>query len=422
MKKSGIERLAVSTETPAPFQLPPMAWPVERARRDGWYFYQPVVRPGTTASRVESEEFGEMLMFGSYSYLGLLGHPHIEEAAIDAIRRFSTGSHGVRLLAGSLPIHAELEQAIAEFKGCEAAAVFSSGFLANLSAITALVGRGDLVFTDKLDHASIIDGCRLSGATVVRLQHNNMDDLELKLSQADPTRNRLVIADAVFSMDGDVYDLPGASRICRRHGALLMLDEAHSIGVLGRTGRGIEEHFGLGPDAYDIKMGTFSKAIPSCGGYVAADSSTTDVIKHNGRGYVYSASLPAAQAGAALGALEVMADETWRYEALRGNIEEFRYQLLNEGVACAGGPTPIMPVICGDNETAFAVAHECQLRGVFVQAIPAPVVPSGTARLRCCVTAVQTSGELQRGARVIADACRKFDAVAVRQAGEVFHG
>jgi len=389
MKKSGTESLAVNTETPAPFQLPPMAWPVERARRDGWYFYQPVVRHGTTASRVESEEFGEMLMFGSYSYLGLLGHPHIEEAAIDAIRRFSTGSHGVRLLAGSLPIHAELEQAIAGFKGCEAAAVFSSGFLANLSAITALVGRGDLVFTDKLDHASIIDGCRLSGATVVRLQHNDMGDLELKLSQADPTRNRLVIADAVFSMDGDVYDLPSASRICRRHGALLMLDEAHSIGVLGRTGRGIEEHFGLGPDAYDIKMGT---------------------------------SLPAAQAGAALGALEVMADETWRYEALRGNIEEFRYQLLNEGVACAGGPTPIMPVICGDNDTAFAVAHECQLRGVFVQAIPAPVVPSGTARLRCCVTAVQTSGELQRGARVIADACRKLDAVAVRQAGEVFHG
>jgi len=246
-----------------------------------------------------------------------------------------------------------------------------------------------------------------------------MDDLERKLAHADPDRNRLVIADAVFSMDGDVYDLPAASRICRRHGALLMLDEAHSIGVLGRTGRGIEEHFGLGPEASDIKMGTFSKAIPGCGGYVAADRRIIDVIKHNGRGYIYSAALPPAQAGAALGALAVMAEEGWRFGALRRNIAAFRAHLRERGVDCAADPTPIVPVICGDDETAFAVARACQLRGVFVQAIPAPVVPPGTARLRCCVMATHTDTELERAAEVIAEACHRLGAVAVRPAEEV---
>ncbi len=396
------------------FTVPPMAWPVENGRRDGRYFYQPEIVTAQ-AARVQVARRGDMLMLGSYSYLGLIGHPAITRAAVAAVGRYGTGTHGVRLLAGTLPLHNELERAIAAFKGCESAVVFSSGFLANLSVITALVGRGDLVFCDRLDHASIIDGCRLSGATVVRVNHNDMDDLAAKLACADPARNKLVVADAVFSMDGDIFNLPEASRICRRHGALLMLDEAHSLGVLGRTGAGIEEHFGLGPDAYDIKMGTFSKAIPSCGGYVAASARIIDVVKHNGRGFIYSASQPPAQAAAALKSLEVLRAEPWRVEKLRTNTGTFIALLEQQGLRIAAGGTPIVPVICGSDDTAFTVAKACHDRGVFVQAIPSPVVPSGSARLRCCVTTDHCGDELARGAEVVGQACRLHGAIAVDQ-------
>src|SRR5512136_2747554 len=231
------------------------------------YFYnQPVqeMLPGNKV-RVNGREMG---MYASYSYLGLVGHPRINEAAKAAVDKFGTGTNGVRTLAGSLTLHNELEETIANFKHAEAAITYTSGYATNLTVISTLMGRGDYVLSDKINHASIVDGCLMSGAEFRRFKHNDMDDLEHRLQQVPEDASCLVIADAVFSMDGDVIDLPRTAELCRKYGAYLMMDEAHSLGVLGKTGRGIEEHFGL-ENVIDIKMGTLSKTIPSVGGYIA---------------------------------------------------------------------------------------------------------------------------------------------------------
>ncbi len=251
---------------------------VEAIRQDGAYFYNMPVTDLRGGSRVVVNG-REMTMFASYSYLGLIGHPRIGKAAREAIERFGTGTHGVRTLAGSLSLHQELEEKIAEFKGAQEAVTFSSGYATNLTTVSTLVGRHDSVFCDKLNHASIVDGCLLSGARFVRFRHNDMDDLEQRLQASSSGGSRLVVADAVFSMDGDIIDLPRLVDICRRHRAWLMIDEAHSLGVLGAGGRGIEEHFGL-PGTVDIKMGTLSKTIPSVGGYVAGASDLITYLRH----------------------------------------------------------------------------------------------------------------------------------------------
>jgi len=388
------------------YEIPNLIWPVAEGRLEGIYCFQNEIE-GYRNDRAWVKGQGEMIMLGSYSYLGLLGHPAIDEAARDAIGRYGTGTQGVRLLAGTLPLHLELEKEIAAFKGTSAAMVLSSGYLANLTAITALVGRGDFVLSDKLNHASIVDGCRLSGATMIRIRHDDMQDLEAKLKNIAGQGNVLVVADAVFSMDGDIFNLPEASRICRRHGALLMLDEAHSLGVIGGTGQGIEEHFSLGPGSYDIKMGTLSKSIPSVGGFLAGDEAVIDMIRHHGRGFVYSAALPPAQAAAALKALDVIRREPWRVVALHRNATFFRQLLADQGLDTLGSRTAIIPVICGSDDTAFRVAAGCMKQGVFVQAIPAPVVPEGTARLRCCVNALHTQEDLIRCSQVVGKVCRE---------------
>src|SRR3990172_9331648 len=238
-----------------------------------------------------------MLMMASYSYLGLIGHPDIDRAARDALDRFGTGTHGVRMLAGTLTIHRELEETIARFKGAEDAVTYSSGYVTNLSVISTLVGRGDAVISDKINHASIVDGCLLSHANFIRFKHNDMADLERALIKAGSAA-KLVVVDAVFSMDGDVINLPAVSRLCKQYGAWLMVDEAHSLGVLGKTGRGIEEHFGLPADTVDIKMGTLSKTIPSVGGYVAGKRDLISYLKHASRAFIFSAALPPASAAA----------------------------------------------------------------------------------------------------------------------------
>jgi 8-amino-7-oxononanoate synthase len=393
------------TTTQRMFQLPEMLWPVEWARERGLYFYlEPVkeLRDG----RVVVEGRGEMIMLSSYSYLGLLGHPQIEAAAKEAIDRFSTGTHGVRLLAGTLTLHNELEQRIARFKGAEAAIVYSSGYVTNLSTISTLVRRGDLVICDKLNHASIVDGCLLSGARFLRFRHNDMEHLEQRLAQADPGANKLVVVDAVFSMDGDIIDLPGVSRLCRQYGALLMVDEAHSLGVLGQAGHGIEEHFGLPPEAVDVKMGTLSKTIPSVGGYIAGSAKLVELLKHQARGFIFSAALPPAQVGAALAAFDVIEQEPERVASLQHHMAYFRNRLQELGFDTLSTESAIVPVICREDEKAWTMAKLCQDEGLFVQGIPWPVVPKGLARLRCIVTAAHTREDIERCLEVIERAGR----------------
>ena len=319
-------------------------------------------------------------MYASYSYLGLVGHPRINKAAREAVDRFGTGTHGVRTLAGSLTIHRELEETIAEFKKAESAVTFSSGYATNLSVISALVGRNDYVISDKLNHASIVDGCMMSGAKFLRFRHNDMEALEQRLIQASDGA-KLVVADSVFSMDGDVIDFPKTVELCRKYNAWLMIDEAHSVGVLGKSGRGIEEHFGM-EGSIDIKMGTLSKTIPSVGGYVAGKRELVEFLRHTCRAYIFSAALPPAQAAAANEAFKVILDEPWRVEKLNANSQQFISGLKGLGFDTLYTETAIVPVICGSDEVAFAMTRDAQHHDVFVLPVVSPAVAPGLARLR----------------------------------------
>ncbi len=366
---------------------PPMLWDVDYYKEQDLYFYLEETEEILPHGRVRVAGHGEMIMLGSYSYLGLIGHPAIDRAAKEAVDQYGTGTHGVRLLAGTLKIHNELEERLAQFKSADGAITFSSGYVANLATISALLRRGDVVLCDKLNHASIVDGCLLSQAVFRRFRHNDMEHLEKRLRETQDADRVLVIVDAVFSMDGDVINLPEVSRLCKEYGAYLMVDEAHSIGVLGKTGHGIEEHFGLADDAVDIKMGTLSKTIPSAGGYVAGNHELIKFLKHEARGFVFSAALPPASAAAACAALDVIESEPERVENLQRNYNHFRSALQAAGFDLLNTETAILPVMCYDIERAVKLARHCQEKGIFVQAVIAPVVPDGQSRLRATVSA-----------------------------------
>jgi 8-amino-7-oxononanoate synthase len=373
------------------------------------YFYnQPITElRGGARVLVNGREMG---MYASYSYLGLVGHPKINAAARDAIDRFGTGTHGVRTLAGSLTLHSELEQTISEFKQTEAAITYTSGYATNLTVVSTLVGRGDYVISDKLNHASIVDGCLMSGAKFVRFRHNDMESLEQRLQQIPSESAKMVIADSVFSMDGDIVDFPKMVEICRKYSAWLMIDEAHSVGVLGKSGRGIEEHFNL-PGSIDIKMGTLSKTIPSVGGYVAGKKDLIEYLRHASRAYIFSAALPPAQAAAAKAAFEVILEEPWRVEKLNRNASQFITGLKERGFDTLYTQTAIVPVICGTDEIAFSMTSAAQHQDVFVLPVVSPAVPPGLARLRATVTAAHETDEIEHAMDVIYQAGKQIGLV-----------
>jgi 8-amino-7-oxononanoate synthase len=379
---------------------------VRNLKANDMYFYNMPVEEIKGGARVIVNG-REMGMYASYSYLGLIGHPRINAAAKAAIDKFGTGTNGVRLLAGTLTIHTELEETIAAFKHTEAAVTYSSGYSTNLTVISTLMGRGDFVISDKLNHASIVDGCLMSGAEFRRFKHNDMEELEHRLQQVPSDAAKLVVADAVFSMDGDVLDLPKTVELCRKYNAWLMIDEAHSVGVLGRTGTGIEEHFGLG-DVIDIKMGTLSKTIPSVGGYVAGKKDLISYLRHASRAYIFSAALPPAQAAAANEAFKVILDEPWRIEAVNANGRQFIDGLKKSGFDTMLTSTAIVPVLCGTDDQAFALTQACQHKDLFVLPVVSPAVPEGQARLRATVTAAHTPQEIDYAMDVIAKAGREI--------------
>jgi 8-amino-7-oxononanoate synthase len=375
---------------------------------DLYYFNMPVaeILPGMKV-RVNGREMG---MYASYSYLGLVGHPRINEAAKKAVDKFGTGTNGVRMLAGTLKLHKELEETIAAFKHAEAAVTYSSGYVTNLTVVSGLMGRGDYVFSDKLNHASIVDGCLMSGAEFRRFRHNDMEHLEGLLKNAPADVAKMVVADAVFSMDGDIIDLPKIVALCKQYKAWLMIDEAHSVGVLGKTGTGIEEHFNMYGEI-DIKMGTLSKTIPSVGGYVAAKKDIVTYLRHASRAYIFSAALPPAQAAAANEAFKVILDEPWRVERLNQNTRQFIGGLKSMGFDTMLTETAIVPVLCGDDDTAFAMTREAQHNDVFVLPVVSPAVPEGLARLRATVTATHEPSEIERAMDVIGEAGKKLGVI-----------
>ncbi len=373
--------------------------------RERYFYNMPVTElRGGARVIVDGRDMG---MYASYGYLGLLGHPRIAAAAKAAVDKYGTGTNGVRTLAGTLDLHVELEETIADFKHAEAAVTYTSGYATNLSVVSTLMGRGDWVLSDKLNHASIVDGCLMSGAMFRRFKHNDMADLEKRLQQAPSDVAKLVIADAVFSMDGDIIDLPKMVELCQKYDAWLMMDEAHSVGVLGKTGRGIEEHFGLG-DVVDIKMGTLSKTIPSVGGYVAGKKDMIEYLRHASRAYIFSAALPPAQAAAAMESFKVILDEPWRMEKLQANTDQFIGGLKAAGFDTMLTETAIVPVLCGDDERAYDLTAAAQAKDLFMLPVVSPAVPNGLARLRSTVTAAHETDEIAYALDVLAEAGKEI--------------
>lgn len=359
------------------------------------YFYlQPTTGP--VNNRVQMADGREMIMLASYSYLGLIGHPRIDAAAIAAVEKYGTGAGGVRLLTGTSDLHEQLEARIASFTKREDSCVYSSGYVTNVAIITGLTGPGDLILMDKLDHASIVDGALLSGAKWRTYRHNDMNHLEKLLRtsrESGMTGTILVVADSVFSMDGDVMDLPATRTLCDRYGARLMVDEAHSIGSLGATGHGIEEHFDM-VGSIDLKMGTLSKSIPSVGGYLAGDHDLIDFQKHMSRPFIFSAALPPASTAAALEAFNVIEDEPQRVAALHRIQERYTTGLKAQGWNTMDSTTCVVPVFVGDESLTMDLTRMLFDRGVFVCPIVHPAVPKGSDRLRTCLMATHTDADI----------------------------
>ncbi|HYY55729.1 MAG TPA: pyridoxal phosphate-dependent aminotransferase family protein [Pyrinomonadaceae bacterium] len=357
------------------------------------YSYQQPLRRRTGARvRINGRT---MLMMSAYDYLGLLGHPLIEDAAAEALRLYGTGAGGVRLLTGTLALHRELEDEIALFKGTQAALTFSSGYMATLGLIPALLGPSDRIIVDERAHRSIIDACRLARVKYSRFRHNDPEHLRHRLERgASAGQRTLVVAEGIYSMDGDVCPLPEIVELKNRYGAFLMVDEAHSFGSLGPTGRGAHEHFGLDPESVDIWMGSLSKAIPANGGFVAGSKELVMYLQHAAAPFMFSAALCPAATAAALEALRVLKAEPERLDKLRHNAEKLRRGLDGLGFDTGTSSTCIVPVVLGDEEAAYDIARRLYDLGIFVSAVVHPAVARGAAILRLCATAAQTSQDL----------------------------
>lgn len=334
-----------------------------------------------------------LLMLGSNSYLGLTDHPDVKKAAMAAIERYGTGCSGSRFLNGSLDMHRRLEEELADLVDKPKALVFSTGFQVNSGTISVLVGKGDYVITDKLDHASIIDGCRLSLGRRMRFRHNDMEDLEEVLRRTPADKRRLVIIDGVFSMEGDIARLPDIVRLCDSYGAQVMVDDAHGIGVLGPLGAGTAAHFGVS-DKVGYIMGTFSKSLASLGGFLAADEDTIEYLKHTSRTLMFSASMPPANVAATATALKIMKQEPERIEKLWANTHRMHTGLKELGFDTGQSETPIIAVRVGGSLSSFRFCTLLHDKGVFANPVVAPAVPEGDCLIRLSLMASHTDKEI----------------------------
>lgn len=341
-----------------------------------------------------------VLLFCSNSYLALNTLPCVRRAAVAALRRYGAGAGGSRLVSGNLRPHLELEAAMARFKGSEAALLFTSGYTANLGILSALCGPDTYIFSDARNHASIIDGCRLSRAKVQVYAHNDPDDLQARIRRCRP-REGLIVTDAVFSMDGDVARLPELAAVARRHGLPLLVDDAHATGVLGDTGRGSLEHFGLTHDEVPLVMATLSKALPGEGGMLCASAAACDLLRSTARPYLFTTALSPATVAAAQAGVDYLLRHPERVRRLRRNTARLRRRLAAQGID-APGETPIVPIMVGDEARALAAAERLLALGVFAPCIRYPTVARGQARLRLTVSAAHTGADLDFAADCVA--------------------
>lgn len=341
----------------------------------------------------------KVIMIGSNNYLGLTTDSRVRQAAIDATKKFGTSCTGSRFLNGTLELHREAERRLAKFVGKEEALVFSTGMQANLGTISALVDRGDVVIVDKEDHASIYDGCRLALGQMKRYTHNDMASLEKVLQSCRDSSGKLVVVDGIFSMGGDIAPLPDIAALCQKYGARLMVDDAHSLGVLGRCGRGTADHFGL-TDKVDIIMGTFSKSFASLGGFVAGDEVVMHYVQHHARSFMFSASMPAANVAAVLAALDIMENEPERIQRLWHNAEKMSAGLKALGFDIGNSQSPVIPIIIGDDMKTIFTWKALFEAGVYTNTVLPPAVPPNMALLRTSYMATHTDEQLDRALEI----------------------
>jgi 8-amino-7-oxononanoate synthase len=346
-----------------------------------------------------------LLMLGSNNYLGLTTHPAVRQAAIDAVQRFGTSCTGSRFLNGTLKLHHTLEERLAQFVGKPAALVFSTGMQVNLGTISALVGKGDYVITDKDDHASIVDGARLSMGAMLRFRHSDMADLERVLVKAGNAA-KLVVVDGLYSMGGDIAPLPEIAGLCQKFGARLMVDDAHSLGVLG-GGRGTAAHFGLDSEV-DLIMGTFSKSFASLGGFIAGDADVIHYVQHHARALIFSASIPAHCAAPVLAALDIIENEPERISHLWKITEQMRSGLLELGFNTGRSQSPVIPIIIGPDDKTFFTWKALYDAGIYTNPVISPAVPAGMALLRTSYMATHTEEQIDRALGVLGQVGRQM--------------
>ena len=367
--------------------------------------------------KIESEQDTEVLingkkvlMFGSNSYLGLTNHPKVIEAAVAATKKYGTGCAGSRFLNGTLDIHIALEDRLAKFVGKDEAIIYSTGFQVNLGVASCLTGREDYILWDELDHASIIEGCRLSMSKKIKYKHNDMESLEKKLQMCDPDKVKLIITDGVFSMEGDVANLPKICELAKKYNAAVYVDEGHVIGVFGNQGRGTGDHFGVTKDV-DLIMGTFSKSFAALGGFIATDSVTANYLRHNSRSYIFSASITPASTAAVNAALDIMESEPERIEHLWKVTNYALDGFRNIGCEIGHTSTPIIPLFIRDNDKTFAVTRDLLEDGIFVNPVVSPAVPSQDTLIRFSLMATHTIEQVDRALECIQKVFKKYDII-----------
>lgn len=352
----------------------------------------------------------QVIMLGSNNYLGLTNHPEIKAAAAEALEAYGTGTAGSRFLNGTLDIHVELEERLAAFMGRESALTFSTGFQVNLGVISSLIDRQDVLVLDNLDHACILDGARLSFGRVLKFQHNDMESLGERLRSIENERGSLIVVDGVFSMEGDLADLPGIVELKKTHSSRLMVDDAHGIGVMGNSGRGTAEHFGV-ENEVDLVMGTFSKSLAAVGGFVAGAAPVIDWIKHHARSLIFSAAPPPASVASVIKALEIIQREPERRARLWDNTRYMKHELENLGFDTGRSDSPVIPIVVGDDMTAFRMTIRLQEMGVFANPVITPAVPPNRAMIRTSYMATHTREHLDRSLEAIAAVARELEVI-----------
>ena len=371
----------------------------------------PYFRPISSEQNTEVLMNGrKVLMFGSNSYMGLTNHPKVIEAAVAATKKYGTGMAGSPFLNGTLDIHKQLEARLAEYVGKEDCMLYSTGFGVNLGVVSTLTGREDYVILDEQDHASIIEGRRLSFSNYLKYRHNDMASLETQLKKCDPDKVKLIVTDGVFSMEGDVANLPEIVRLAKQYNASVMVDEAHGIGVFGEGGRGTCNHFGVTDDV-DLIMGTFSKSFASLGGFIATDKEVTNYLRHNSRAYIFTASITPASTAAVNAALDIMIAEPERQTHLWDITNYALEQFRNMGCEIGNTSTPIIPLFIRDDYKTFHVTHDLLEEGVFVNPVVTPAVAPQDTLIRYSLMATHTKEQVTRSIEAIEKVFKKYDII-----------